>query len=459
MTLYKGRLAADHRGLMDAINRSLPVDIRLLSADLLTNRAWAAELRHLEILSEAEYRAVLTALDDIQAMAEAGSFAKLPPDEDVHTLVERLLTEKAGDGGAKIHTGRSRNDQVVCDLRLWTLAWLKEMGRELLALLGLLRELGEKHAADLLPGETHLQPAQPITLGHFLLSLAFALLRDAGRFRDARIRVDACPLGAGALGGTGFAVDRAALARALGFAGPCANALDAVSDRDFVQEIIGACAMLCTHLSRYAEQFVIWAHPAFGYVRFSDAWSTGSSMMPQKRNPDAMELIRAKAARGLGWNAAALALTKGLPLAYAKDLQEDKALLFEAADTALLCVRVFAGALGAARFDAERMTAALSGDLLATDLADALARAGVPFRRAHELVAAWVTELEQTGRTLGEISSPEVAARFPELRDAAFSLTQADAVARRDVAGGTAPARVNEQAKILAALLENMSGD
>lgn len=459
MTLYQGRIAADHRGLMDAINRSLPVDIRLLPMDLLTNRAWAGELRRLQILSEVEYEAVLAALEDIRAMFEAGAFAKLPPDEDVHTLVERLATEKAGAAGAKIHTGRSRNDQVVCDLRLWTLAWLKEIVRDLAVLLDLLRKLGEQHAADVLPGETHLQPAQPITLGHFLLSFAFALGRDADRFRDARARVDRCPLGAGALGGSGFPVDRAALAAALGFAGPCANALDAVSDRDFVQEVVGACAMLCSHLSRYAEQFVIWANPAFGFVRFSDAWSTGSSMMPQKRNPDAMELIRAKAARCLGLNAAALALTKGLPLAYAKDLQEDKVLLFNATDTASLCVCVFTGALDSARFETGRMKQALSGDLLATDLADALTQAGAPFRRSHEMVAAWVTELEKAGRSLGEIAPHEVAARFPELRDAAFAFRPADAVARRDVLGGTAPARVREQAEALALLLKKLVSD
>ena len=240
MTLYKGRIDADQHGLMDAINRSLPVDIRLLPYDVRTNKAWAAELQRLKIMSKEEYGDVMTALDEIEKMGAGGAFHPLPADEDVHTLVERLLTEKTGEAGAKIHTGRSRNDQVVCDLRLYTADWLSEIVADLNSLIGVLAELGEKHAEVLLPGTTHMQPAQPITLGHFLFSLAFALARDVKRFQDARVRVNKCPLGAGALAGSGFPVDRAKLAKDLGFDGVCENSLDAISDRDFVQETVAA---------------------------------------------------------------------------------------------------------------------------------------------------------------------------------------------------------------------------
>lgn len=459
MTLYKGRIGADHRGLMDEINRSLPVDIRLLPYDVLTNRAWAAELLRLEVLTHEEYISILAALDEIETMAEQGAFTALPDDEDVHTLVERLLTEKAGDAGAKIHTGRSRNDQVVCDLRLYTTVWLGDIADDLIALIGVLRDLGEIHAEVLLAGTTHLQPAQPITLGHFLLSLAFALVRDCRRFQDVYARANLCPLGSGALAGSGFPVDRRKLAEELGFDGICENTLDAISDRDFAQETIAACAISCTHLSRYAEQFIIWANPAFGYIRFADEWSTGSSMMPQKRNPDAMELIRAKAARCIGHTASILTLTKGLPPSYAKDLQEDKELLFDAMDTASLCVKVFTEALRSAQFVPERMKKALSADLLATDLADALVEAGVPFRKSHEIVAGWVTKLEGENRTPADVTQAELTKQFPQLQNVDFSLRYEDAVARRRVTGGAAPEKVREQAKILTAILENLKSN
>jgi argininosuccinate lyase len=457
MTLYRGRLDAKHPGLMDAINRSLPVDIRLLPYDLLTNRAWCAELRRIGILTAKELRAIQAALDDVARLAKDGAFATLPDDEDVHTLVERLLTERLGETGAKIHTGRSRNDQVVCDLRLYTCDKLAELADLIAQLIRTLRKLGQEHAQTLLAGETHLQPAQVITLGHFLLSLGFALARDLDRLKDAFARANQCPLGSGALAGSGFAVDRHRLAEALGFDGICGNTLDAVSDRDFAQETVFACTLICLHLSRYAEQFVIWANPAFGYVRFADDWSTGSSMMPQKRNPDAMELVRAKAARCIGHTAALAALTKGLPLSYAKDLQEDKPPLFDALDSASLCLRVFDAALASATFDAEKMKRALTGDLLATDLADMLVETGAPFRSAHERVGRLMKDLEQQGRSLLEVSPAEMKKRFPEIAENSFPLTFENALNRRDVLGGAAPKNVARQIKMLdQAVAENM---
>jgi argininosuccinate lyase len=454
MTLYRGRIAADQRGLMDAINRSLPTDFRLLPFDAQTNKAWAGELRRLGLLTAAEQAAIEGALDQIVAQAAAGAFAPLPPDEDVHTLVERLLTEKLGETGAKIHAGRSRNDQVVCDVRLYAAAALAELLDEIDALARALVELAARHATAPIAGETHLQPAQPITLGFFLLSLAFGLARDLERLTQARARANRCPLGSGALAGSGFPVDRARLAAALGFDGICENALDAIGDRDFAAEIAAGCALLCTRLSRYAEQFVIWANPAFGGVRFGDQWSTGSSMMPQKRNPDAMELVRGKAARVIGDLTALLALLKGAPPSYVKDLQEDKTALFDALDTALLAARVFRAALGDAEFALDRLAAALRGEMLATDLADELVRAGAPFRLAHERVARLIGELEAASRSLLDLAPADLAQRFPELAGRDFAIDYAASIARRNVAGGTAPEAVRKQIEVLGKTLD-----
>lgn len=449
MKLYEGRVGGKPVPLMDRINRSLPFDIRLLPYDVATNQAWAKELMRLGIFTEAEHADVKAALEEVLAMGEEGAFDPLPDDEDIHTLVERLITEKLGPVGARIHTGRSRNDQVACDVRLFTRDALDELITALRKLVGELASLAETHAQTLLAGTTHLQPALPVTLGHFLCSLAWALVRDVGRLEDARTRVNLCPLGSGAMAGSGFPVDRHACARDLGFDGILENSIDAISDRDFCQETVFACATLTTHLSRYAEQFIIWANPLFGYMRFDDAWSTGSSMMPQKRNPDAMELIRGKAARVQGHVTTLLSLTKGLPLSYAKDLQEDKEPLFDALDTALLVVEVFTGAITSATFKPECMERGLSGDMLATDLADALARAGVPFRKAHEMVAHFVTELEQTDGDLSAVTPAMLKERFPELGDNPAPLDFASSVAARVCAGGTAPARVTDQVALL----------
>ncbi len=445
MKLYKGRIPNDPNPLMDEINRSLPFDIRLLPHDVATNRAWAAELQRLGVFSEEELASVQETLTAIEREWAAGGFDPLPDDEDVHTLVERKLTEALGPVGARIHTGRSRNDQVVTDLRLYCIAQLTQLSQALKTLIHTLTRRAREHRDTLMAGTTHLQPALPVTLGHYLLSLAAAIQRDLSRVQSATAHTNRCPLGAGAMAGSGFPVNRRALADALGFAEVLPNSIDAVSDRDFCIEITSACALITTHLSRYADQLIVWANPAFGTVRFSDQWSTGSSMMPQKRNPDAMELIRGKAARVHGNLVHLLSMLKGVPLSYAKDLQEDKEPLFEALDTTLLCVRVFEKAIGSAVFNEKRLAAALTDDMLATDLADALARAGVPFRVAHERVGAWVSELEAAGRGILETTLPERAAVFPELGETGAALSFADSVAARYVAGGTAPASVDQQ--------------
>lgn len=450
MTLYRGRVDAAYGDLMNQINRSLPVDIRLLPYDLLVNRVWAAELRRLAVITDDELIAIHRALEEIAAKHRRGDFSDLPDDEDVHTLVERLLTEQIGDVGARIHTGRSRNDQVATDVRLFATDRLAELAHEVVALVGMLQDRAATIAEVLFAGTTHAQPAQPISLGFYLLSLAQALIRDHARLLAARDRADLCPLGAGALAGSAFAVDRQALAESLGFAGVLDNALDAVSDRDFAQEIAAACAMLTNHLSRYAEQFIWWANPAFGYIRFADEWSTGSSMMPQKRNPDAMELVRAKAARCLSDSVGLLTLTKGLPPSYSKDLQEDKHYLFDALDTTRLALRVFHQALATATFDVARLHQSLTADLLATEIADALTRTGVPFRTAHEQVGALVQQLESEQRSLADVGEAEWRAAFPELPDTNLARDFGAAVNRRTAIGGTAPAETRRQCALLA---------
>lgn len=444
MKLYKGRVPESPTALMDQINRSLPFDIRLLPFDVAVNRAWAKELNRLEVYTDEETSQVVSRLNDILEMFEQGKFEILPGDEDVHTLVERLLTEELGPTGARIHTGRSRNDQVVSDLRLYTAQQITTLCREISLLVQTLADLAEVHADAIMAGTTHLQPALPITLGHYLCSLAAALERDWERLLDCQKRANRCPLGAGAMAGSGFPVNRKALAEDLGFDRVLPNSIDAVSDRDFCQETVGACAILASHLSRYAEQLIIWANPAFGYVRFSGQWSTGSSMMPQKRNPDAMELVRGKAARIIGANTTLLSLTKGLPLTYAKDLQEDKEPLFDALDQTLLIIRVFREAIESATFFPKKLAMRLDGDMLATDLADALARKGVPFRDAHERVGAFVSELEAEELNLLGAHPSRIAGSFPEL-DKDFVLDFKASVANRYVEGGTAPKSVLQQ--------------
>ena len=445
MTLYEGRISQKPAELMVALNRSLPVDIRLLPYDLRTNLAWARELMHLGVYTQEEFKAVEAGLAGIAARSAAGEFEPLPPDEDVHTLVERLLTEMLGETGRRIHTGRSRNDQVVCDFRLFMLDAVDRLRAETRNLVRVLRRIAAEHVDTRMAGTTHLQPAQLITLGHYLLSLVFGLMRDEERLVDARGRIGLCPLGSGALAGSGFPVDRAALARAMGFAGVMQNSIDAVSDRDMVQELSGACSLLCGRLSRYAEDFVLWSSPAFGYLRLSQAFSTGSSMMPQKRNPDSLELIRAMAARVIGRHTGLLVLTKGLPMTYAKDLQEDKAALFDVVDTSAQSLALFAGALDSASFFPTAMRARLTADLLATDLADALVQAGVPFRNAHARVGEFLGEIESRGLDLITTGDDERRRAFPELGDASPRESFEASVARRDVIGGTAPRRVEEQ--------------
>ncbi|MCZ7586143.1 MAG: argininosuccinate lyase [Deltaproteobacteria bacterium] len=445
MTLWKGRIAGPLDASMDALNRSLPVDLRLLPYDVRVNRAWIDELARLGVLTEEEQGALNGALTAIAREFDEGKFdAAALPDEDVHSLIERQLTERVGDAGAKVHSGRSRNDQVATDLRLFLRDAAAAAGAAIDRLALALLDLAEKHAADVMPGYTHLQPALPITIGFDLASFAAELARDRARFRDFAKRANECPLGSGALAGSGLPVNREKLAHALGFARPTLNAQDGVSSRDAAVEFAFAASLAAANLSRRAEDGIIRASREFAFHRPPDATSTGSSMMPQKRNPDGLELVRGKAATILGRAAGLAALIKGLPHAYGKDLQEDKAAVFEIFDALVLCLDVTRAHFAETRFDTARMRGAIPAECAATDFADALVRRGVPFRAAHERVAGLILELEESGVSLAGLDAEEIARRL-EIAPEEARWTPEDSAARRAVTGGTAPDAVREQ--------------
>ncbi len=449
MTLWKGRIGGRLDASMEALNRSLPVDIRLLPQDVATNRAWIGELERLGVLTAPEREALDRELTNILREFEAGAFdAANLQDEDVHSLIERLLTERVGDAGARVHSGRSRNDQVATDFRLFLRDAFAQTAARIRDLAALVLDLAERHAETVMPGYTHLQAALPITLGFDLCAFAAELARDRGRFLDAAARADECPLGSGALAGSGLAVDRHALAKALGFARPTINAQDGVSSRDAALEFLHAATTCAVHLSRRAEDGVIRASAEFGHYRAGDSVSTGSSMMPQKRNPDGLELVRAKAAALIGRAAGFAAILKGLPHAYGKDLQDDKQTVFEVFDTLLLCLDVMAAHLRDALWRVDRLAASIPAECAATDFADALVETGTPFRRAHEIVAGYIRELEDAGRRLADVPPDEVAARLG-IPPAVANWTPRASIERRRVAGGTAPDAVREQVRAL----------
>ncbi|HEX5321795.1 MAG TPA: argininosuccinate lyase, partial [Stellaceae bacterium] len=389
--------------------------------------------------------AIAEGLGRIRAEIESGEFIFREDLEDIHLNVESRLTELIGPAAGRLHTARSRNDQVALDFKLWVRGATDRIEAALKDAQAALIDQAEAHADTVMPGFTHLQIAQPVTLGHHLLAYVEMLGRDRGRFADCRRRLNESPLGAAALAGTAFPIDRDATAEALGFDRPAANSLDAVSDRDFAIEFLAAAALCGTHLSRLAEEIVVWASDAYRYIALSDAFTTGSSIMPQKRNPDAAELVRAKTGRLNGALLGLLTVMKGLPLAYQKDMQEDKAPVFEAADTLELCLAATAGMVRDMRPDRERLReAAGRGFSTATDLADWLVRElGLPFRRAHHITGAIVKAAETKGRALADLPLGDMQAIEPSITDAVFAtLSPENSVASRTSLGGTAPARV-----------------
>ena len=443
--MWGGRFALGPSEALDALNRSLPVDHRLWPQDLMASKAWVHALGRVGVLTPAEETQLLDGLDHVGERLADGA-AVGAPDEDVHTLVERLLYEAVGPVAGKLHTGRSRNDQVATDLRLWALDAIDQLDGDLATLGRTLLARAREGLDDLLPGYTHGQRAQPVRWAYVLLAHAWPLVRDRQRLADARRRVAELPLGSGALAGSGFPVDRVLLKEALGFRAVSANALDATGDRDFVAEVLFALTLVGTHLSRLAAEIVLYASAEFGFLRLADEFSTGSSLLPQKRNPDVFELARAKSARLLGDLVALLATLKGLPAGYSKDLQEDKSLLFDGFDTLALVLPATTGAIATMQVDRDRMRAALDASLRATDLADLLVEAGVPFRESHGLVGRLVREAERAGVPLDRVAAAVAAKIHPALGAALTQLgTWEDSVEARATSGGSSRASVEQQ--------------
>jgi argininosuccinate lyase/amino-acid N-acetyltransferase len=448
MALWGGRFGEGPDALFRAFNDSLPFDKRLLEDDVNGSIAWAAAVASVGVITESERATVEEALRAIlvEVRANPGLIDKAG-DEDVHSFVERLLVERIGPLGKKLHTGRSRNDQVATDLRLWTSRALAD------AVLPALREaraallrLAERELESVLPGYTHLQRAQPVLWGHWALAYAEMLERDGERFAQTLARTRVSPLGSGALAGTAYAVDRERIARDLGFERASRNSLDAVSDRDFAVDTVNACVLCALHLSRLAEDLIIYSSGEFAFVEMSDKWSSGSSLMPQKKNPDALELIRAKTGRIVGAQSTLNMVLKGLPLAYNKDLQEDKEPLFEATDSVLLVLRVLPGVLDGMKVNRETCRrAAEGGHANATDFADYLVDKGVPFREAHEVAGKVVRLALLRGVAIERLPLAELRGVAPQVGEDVFARLGLDAiVAKRDVLGGTALGRVRE---------------
>lgn len=438
MTLWGGAFSQPTDDAVRRLNDSLRFDWRLYDVDITGSIAWATALADAGVITAEECDALVEGLERVRVEFAAGQFVPAPTDEDIHTAVERRLGEIVGPVAGKLHTGRSRNDQVAVDVLLWLLDAVSRLTTALTDLMAALLAQAEQHTGTLMPGTTHFQPAQPLTAAHWLLSHFWALARDVTRLEWlADAWRDKCPLGSGALAGTPYPVDRQRLAERLGFRAPAPNSLDAVADRDHVAEYLFAAALIGVHLSRLAEDLIVFANPAFGFARLDERYSTGSSLMPQKRNPDPLELARGKAGRLIGHLSGFLTTLKGLPAGYNKDLQEDKEPLFDTHDTLIALLSPLTGLIGALTLVPERMRAALDEGMLATDLADYLVSRGVPFRQAHGLAGRAVRLAEEKGvplsaltlddyRTLSDAFGPDVVQVFDF--DAA--------VARRAIFGG-----------------------
>jgi len=442
--LWGGRFEASTDALVEAFSASVQFDRRLYAHDIQGSIAHATMLAHVGVLSGDERDAIVAGLEGLRAEIESGTFQWQAKLEDVHMNIEAALTERVGEAGKKLHTGRSRNDQVATDVRLYLRDAIDDLVARIGALMAVIIDLAERETDTLMPGFTHLQTAQPVTFGHHLLAWQEMLARDRERLADCRKRVNRMPLGAAALAGTSFPIDREMTARLLGFDAPCANSLDAVSDRDFMIEFVSACALVMVHLSRMSEELILWSSAQFAFVSLSDAYCTGSSIMPQKKNPDVPELVRGKCGRVIGALNALLVLMKGQPLAYNRDNQEDKEPLFDALDTVRDCVTVYTGLIGAItpRRDAMR-AAALKGHATATDLADYLVRKGIAFRDAHEIVGNAVRLAVEAECDLADLSLQTLRSFNPAIGEDVYAvLTLEGSAAARDHLGGTAPAQV-----------------
>ena len=448
--MWGGRFATGPDAIMEEINASIDFDKKLWRQDIRGSLAHAAMLAETGILTKDDVATITAGLKKVEGEIESGTFTFSRALEDVHMNVESNLKDKIGLAAGRLHTARSRNDQVATDMRLWVRDTLDEIDGQMADLQLAMAEKADTYAGAVMPGFTHLQSAQPVTFGHHLLAYVEMLGRDRSRIRDARARLNECPLGAAALAGTSFPIDRHMTAKALGFDRPTANSLDSVSDRDFVLETLSAASICAMHLSRFAEEIVLWSTPQFGFVRLSDAFSTGSSIMPQKRNPDAAELVRGKAGRVFGALQALLTMMKGLPLTYSKDMQEDKEGTFDALQTLSLCLAATAGMVRDMQPDLKVMKkAAGAGYATATDLADWLVRVlRMPFRDAHHVTGRLVGIASEKKVGLEKLSLAEMQAVEPQITEAVFAVLGVDQSVKSRVSyGGTAPANVRKQAR------------
>jgi argininosuccinate lyase len=455
--LWGGRFAGSPADALAALSLSTHFDWRLARYDIAGSQAHAHVLHGAGLLSGAELAGMLDGLERLDADVADGTFVAAAADEDVHTALERGLLDRAGaELGGRLRAGRSRNDQIATLIRMYLRDEARAIAAGILSVVDSLRAQADRHLGVAMPGRTHLQHAQPVLLAHHLLAHVHALARDVDRLRDWDVRAAVSPLGSGALAGSSLPLDPAAVARELGFDRPAANSIDAVSDRDFVAEFLFVAALAGVHLSRIGEEVILWATPEFGWVRLHDAWSTGSSIMPQKKNPDIAELARGKSGRFIGNLTGLLATLKGLPLAYDRDLQEDKEPVFDTVDQLLVLLPALTGLIATLTFDAERLTAAApAGFALATDVAEWLVRQGVAFREAHEISGSFVSYCEQRGVDLPDLSDEQLAEIDPRLTAGVRAvLSVSGALAARSAVGGTSPVRVAEQLSAVARVLD-----
>jgi argininosuccinate lyase len=443
--LWGGRFAVPTAAALDALNRSIGTDYRLWPFDINLSKAWAVALWGAGVLTLEESKQIERGLSAVGDKLAAGA-APLPSDEDVHTLIDRMLHDEVGDVASKLHTGRSRNDQVATATRLWSMDACVKVDAAVRGLQQVMLDHAETLEDALMPSYTHLQRAQPVSAAHWILSHFWPLERDRARVSSASRAAGVLPLGSGAIAGCAFPISRVLLQGSLGFSAVSQNSIDAVGDRDFAAELLFAVTMIATHLSRLGEDLIIYGSSEFGFVQFGDAFTTGSSMMPQKRNPDALELARGSGARAIGDLTTLLSTLKGLPSGYNKDLQDDKRVLFDAVDTVLLVLPAVAGALQEIRFNTKRMRAALSSSMMATDLADYLVEKGATFRDAHAAIGTLIRESESEGCDLDGLPLASFKSAHPLFGDDALDwLEPAKSVARRDVPGGTGPTAVRAQ--------------
>ncbi|KAG0144196.1 hypothetical protein CROQUDRAFT_660264 [Cronartium quercuum f. sp. fusiforme G11] len=455
--LWGGRFTGTTDPLMHQFNQSLSYDQRMFKADIQGSQAYALALQHSGILSSEEFGLIKSGLQEVLLEWESGSFNATSTDEDIHTANERRLSEKIGKVAGKLHTGRSRNDQVATDMRLWLLEETTKLMSYLQGFVGVIISRAEKEVDVLMPGYTHLQRAQPIRWSHFLMSHASSFVSDLSRLKDLIPRISVLPLGSGPLAGNPFNVDRELLRKELGFESLSINSMNGVSDRDFVAEFLFWCTMTMVHISRFAEDLIIYSSAEFGYMTLSDAYSTGSSIMPQKKNPDSLELLRGKSGRTFGQLSGFLMTLKGLPATYNKDLQEDKEPMFDAADTLGASLRIFEGVISTLNIHPDKMKAALTPDMLATDLAEYLVRKGTPFRETHHISGSAVRLAEESKVPLSDLTLPQFQSLSPLFSEDVVDVFDFEkSVERRDVAGGTSKRSVLQQVQQVKAVLSTL---